>query len=128
MERDKAAEKQLSDETRMALAIADVEQRFMNLPIKIAFGALATLAGRLITMSHKDEEKRRNNRFAFDHAVTTSMRLEEEKVAAEAIIRRDIDRQVEEQQRVKPLEPVDRKAIELDVRARARQKAAQNAN
>jgi len=126
--RNKDVEKQLSNETRLGLVVADIEQRLMKVPVNIAFGALATLAGRLITMSHKDEDKRRHNRFQFDHTVTTVMRMEEEKVAAEALIRREIDREVERQQRADPLVDVNRKAVELDVRARVRQKAVKDAH
>jgi ABC-type thiamine transport system substrate-binding protein len=96
-ERDKEAEKRLSDETRMALAIAAIEERLLTLPVKIAFGALATLVGRLVTMSHKDDDKRRNNWIVFQRTVENVMRMEEEKVAAEAKIREGIDKQVGEQ-------------------------------
>lgn len=126
--RDKPAEKQLSDETRMALVIADLEKRLLPVPVKLAFGALATLAGRLIVMSHKDEDKRRNNLFAFRHTIDTVIRMEEEKVAAEAIVRRQIDAEVERQQHADPLKIVNVRSVELDVRARARQKAAKEAH
>jgi len=54
--------------------------------------------------------------------------MEEEKVAAEAIIRRHIDAEVERQQHDNPLKNIDVRAVELDVRARARQKAAKDAH
>jgi predicted Fe-Mo cluster-binding NifX family protein len=48
-------------------------------------------------MSHKDDDKRRNNWIVFQRTVENVMRMEEEKVAAEAVVRKQIDRQVKSQ-------------------------------
>lgn len=116
-DRDRTAERQLSDETRMRLAIAEIEERLFKLPVHVAFGALATLGGRLVVASHKDEDKRRNNRHQFMHTVDTVIRLEEQKQDNEARVRRAVDARAAYQQRLDPLANVNRKAIELDVRA-----------
>jgi hypothetical protein len=119
-ENDRVADKKLSDETRMALAVAELEKRLFNLPIKIAFGALATLAGRLIAASHRDEDKRRNNRHVFVHTVDGVLLLEEARQEKEARIKAKIEQTAAAQQAAEPLRNINLKEIELAVRSQFR--------
>jgi len=126
--RDKEAEKRLSDATRMSLTIAAIEKQLYELPVRIAFGALATLAGRLIVASHStDDNVRRNNRHVYVQALDNVVRLEEARVERESRIRREIDRRVAEGQRADPARAINRKEVELSVRAamRAREDSAE---
>lgn len=126
--RDVAAEKRISEEARLMLTIAAIEKIVWLLPLNIAFGALASMVGKAIVASHTDDEMRRNNRAVFINTLDNVIKMEEEKVEFEARIRRDIDKQVEEMQRKDPLKPVNSKAIELEIRAKARKASLKEAH
>jgi len=127
-ERDKEAEKRLSDATRMSLTIAAIEKQLYELPVRIAFGALATLAGRLIVASHSTNDNvRRNNRHVFVHTLDNIITMEEARVEREKQIKHSVERIILERQVADPARAINRKAVELEVRAamRAREDTAE---
>lgn len=79
--RDKAAEKSLSDETRLGLTLAAIEKAVAGRPVNMVEAACVVMLARIIAAKNPhDEEKRRAQVQNMNHAFEKALAFEHERL------------------------------------------------